>query len=269
MDLSPIANQFIGQFLVVLAWILPVIAVISIFKSPWFKGMAGEFMVNLSAGLMLDKKNYRLIKNVTLPTEDGTTQIDQVIVSVFGVFVIETKNMKGWIFGQANQSTWTQKIYRYTNKFQNPLRQNYKHVKILQSLLGLADEQIHPLVVFTGDSKFKTEMPENVTSWGRHIRFIKSKTERVLSEAEVDQIVEKIQAGKLEPFSRTQREHVQNVKKAVKKQKEVVCPRCGSSMVLRTAKNGPNKGKQFWGCSKFPKCKGIINIDKLGDNLAN
>ncbi|MFP4453907.1 MAG: nuclease-related domain-containing protein [Desulfobacterales bacterium] len=109
----------------------------------------------------------------------------------------------------------------HTNKFQNPLRQNYKHVKTLQSLLGLTDEQIHSLVVFTGDSKFKTKMPENVTSWGRHIKYIKSKTVPVLSLKEADRIVEKIQSGRLEPSTATRREHVQNVRKAVKNQKEV------------------------------------------------
>jgi len=52
-------------------------------------------MVNLAAKFFLDKNIYTLFKNVTLPTEDGTTQIDHVIVSRYGVFVIETKNMKG------------------------------------------------------------------------------------------------------------------------------------------------------------------------------
>jgi restriction system protein len=71
--------------------------------------MTGEFLVNTAARLFLPKDEYHLIKNVTLPTDDGTTQIDHIIVSRYGVFVIETKNMKGWIFGSANQRTWTQK----------------------------------------------------------------------------------------------------------------------------------------------------------------
>jgi len=39
------------------------------------------------------------------------------------------------------------------------------------------------------------------------------------------------------------------------------CPRCGSAMVLRVAKQGANKGGQFWGCSRYPHCKGILNVD--------
>jgi hypothetical protein len=56
------------------------------------------------------------------------------------VFVVETKNMKGWIFGSATQPFWTQKIFRSNYKFQNPLHQNYKHVKTLQALPGLGDQ---------------------------------------------------------------------------------------------------------------------------------
>ena len=96
-------------------WYLISFAILSaILNSAWFKGVTGEFIVNLSAKLFLDKQKYHLIKNVTLPTEDGSTQIDHIIVSKYGVFVVETKNMKGWIFGDANQKIWTQKIYTKT-----------------------------------------------------------------------------------------------------------------------------------------------------------
>lgn len=95
MDYSPIINQVVSA----IWYLIPIGIVVVIFKSSWFKDVIGEFVVNLSAKLMLDKNKYHLIKNVTLPTEDGSTQIDHIIVSIYGVFVVETKNMKGWIFG--------------------------------------------------------------------------------------------------------------------------------------------------------------------------
>ena len=79
----------------VLWYLIPIAILAAILKSPWFKGVAGEFIVNISAKMMLNKDEYHLIKNVTLPTEDGTTQIDHIIVSKYGIFVVETKNMKG------------------------------------------------------------------------------------------------------------------------------------------------------------------------------
>ncbi len=71
----------------------------------------GEFIVNLATKISLDKTVYTLFKNVTLPTDDGTTQIDHIIVSKYGIFVVETKNMQGWIFGSAQQKSWTQKLF--------------------------------------------------------------------------------------------------------------------------------------------------------------
>ncbi|MCI5211424.1 MAG: nuclease [Candidatus Electrothrix sp. ATG2] len=258
MDFLPIIKQLLGAFW----YLLPLAILAAILKSPWFKGVAGEFIVNVLAKWLLDNKRYHLIKNVTLPTDDGTTQIDHIIVSIYGLFVVETKNMKGWIFGGPNQRTWTQKIYKYSKKFQNPLHQNYKHVKTLESLLELNEEQIHSVIVFIGDSSFKTKMPENVTYGGGYIRFIKSKTSPVISESEVDKIIKKINEGRLASSFKTNREHVKHVKDIIeKKENNSVprCPKCSSAMVLRKVKKGQNVGKKIWGCTKFPRCRGIVN----------
>ena len=44
------------------------------------------------------------------------------------------------------------------------------------------------------------------------------------------------------------------------KTQTIMCPRCGSPMVMRTAKRGAHAGKQFYGCSNYPACCGIVNI---------
>ena len=54
---------------------------------------------------------YHLMNNITLPFKDGTTQIDHILVSRYGIFVIETKHYKGWIFGDENSKNWTQVLY--------------------------------------------------------------------------------------------------------------------------------------------------------------
>lgn len=210
-----------------------------------------------------DQVNLHLIKNVTLPTEDRSTQIDHIIVSKYGLFDVETKNMTGLIFGSPNQKTRTQKIYKHSSKFQNPLYQNYKHVKTLESLLGLNDQQIHSVIVFVGDSAFKTDMPANVTSGGGYLRFIKSKTQPVLTVVEVNEIKRRIESGRLVSSFKTNREHVQHVKNIVATKEtdtSKTCPKCGSSMIMRETKQGYNNGKKFWGCSSFPKGRSITNI---------
>jgi hypothetical protein len=205
-----------------------------IIKTPWFKGLIGEAMVNLGSKIFLNKDKYHLLRNVILPTEEGTTQIDHIIVSRYGVFVVETKNMKGWIFGSKDQKTWTQKIYKHTSTFQNPLHQNYKHMKTLESSLGIDGSKIYSVIVFIGDSTFKTEIPDNVTYARGYIRYIKSKKETVFSDAEVKAIVDKVASGRLTPSLKTNREHVKHVKDIVKAKKNGnICPKCGSTLVLR------------------------------------
>jgi len=162
--------------------------------------------------------------------------------------------MKGWIFGDEHQKTWTQKIYKHTNKFQNPLHQNYKHTKTIESLLELDKDKIFSIVTFVGDSKFKTKMPENVTYTGGFISFINSKTKKLFSEKEVEKIISMIENGQLSKTRKMHKEHVQHVKNIVK-EKESSCPKCGSELVLRVAKQGVNKGNQFYGCSSYPKCR--------------
>ena len=158
MDLFKVAFGVFAQ----IWYLIPMLLIVTIFKSRWFKGRFGEFLINRLLS-RLPASDYTLIKDVTLPTDEGTTQVDHIVVSTFGIFVVETKNMKGWIFGSKNQKQWTQKIYRHTAKFQNPLHQNYKHVKNLESLLGIDLSKLHSVIVFIGDSEFKTNMPENVT----------------------------------------------------------------------------------------------------------
>lgn len=264
MNINQILIQGLSPVFSAFWWLIPLLLLLAFLKSPFFKGVFGEFQVNLLANLFLDKKIYTLFKNVTLPTEDGTTQIDHIIVSRFGVFVIETKNMKGWIFGSAQQKNWTQKIYKQTIPFQNPLHQNYKHTQTLQSALDVAPNKIFPLVVFIGDSDFKTPMPENVVYAGGYIRFIKSKRQALLSDFEVLSICQKIQSGRLKPSIKTHIDHVNHVKSIVElKQQRVndnVCPKCGRPMVLRTARTGNNQGNQFWGCSGYPKCRVVKQV---------
>lgn len=245
-------------------YLIPLAILAAVIRSPWFKGKAGEAVVNISARRYLDKTRYHLIKNVTLPTEDGTTQIDHIIVSRYGLFVVETKNMKGWIFGNAKQRYWTQKIFKYSQKFQNPLHQNYKHVKTLQSLLDLSDEQVHSLVVFVGDSTFKTPMPENVTYGGGYIRSIKAQVEERLSDPEVLKVVEAIESGRLAETFRNHRKHLAHVKEILaRKESEPRCPKCQGEMVRRTVKRGVNVGNESLGCKAFPKCRGTVGASLL------
>lgn len=207
MDVAPLVS--IVQFFTLI--IMALLVVKAALTSKTFKGWLGEFRVRQLTAENLDADTYHQLHDVTLPTEDGTTQIDHIIVSKFGVFVIETKNMSGWIFGRASDLNWTQSFRNHKKPFQNPLRQNYKHTKELNALLGVGEDKIFSIVVFTGDAEFKTQMPENVMHGRRLVRYIKSKDTALLSESEVQRFLLKINEAMLERSRETSRQHVLNL----------------------------------------------------------
>lgn len=241
-------------------WLFPVLLLLWLLQLPVVKGMLGELFVNLRLWLFLDKRLYKRLANVTIPVIDGSTQIDHLVVSVFGIFVIETKNMRGWIFGSADQAQWTQKIFKKTSRFQNPLRQNYKHTKAIEALTGTEPEQVHSVVVFTGDASFKTPMPSNVLYVDRLIRYIKAFKQPVFTEEEVERLLEMILSQRLAATRQTHKAHVANLQARNDVNAARLCPRCGESLVVREVRSGPHAGEKFWGCSAYPKCRTVQKI---------
>lgn len=239
-------------------WVLVLLVVILFLKTPLFKGWFGEFIVNLSLKLNLNKQ-YHIHNNVTLPTQSGSTQVDHIVVSRHGVFVIETKHLKGWIFGSEKQANWTQCIYKKKVQFQNPLRQNYKHTQTLIKLLGLDPDFVHSLIVFVGNYKMKTVMPSNVCNGRKLIQSIKSHQYLVFSEGEVNNINNSIKTKQFKKSLRTRQDHIKHVTEIIDSKKNL-CPRCGNELVERQVKKGDNAGKKFLGCRSFPSCRYIENI---------
>lgn len=254
------AGAVFSDIIIQIWWVIPLFIFVTLLRLPVVKGMFGELFVALMLRLFLDKRRYHRLHNVTLPTIDGTTQIDHVVVSEFGIFVIETKNMRGWIFGSENQAQWTQKIYRKNVRFQNPLRQNYKHTKAVEAVTGLDSELVHSVVVFMGDSTFKTEMPVNVVYGGELVRYIKRFQEPVLSEGEVVCALDSIRNGKHASNWQTHRDHVASLKTRSDEQAVRLCPRCGEVLVIRQVRQGVKAGEKFWGCSAYPRCREVQEI---------
>ena len=95
-------------------------------------GASGEHEV--SRKLRAISPEYIVLEDIYLPLPDGTTtQVDQIVVSIYGVFVIEAKDYSGWIFGNESQRQWTQTLHigwgdTEKHHFQNPIRQNWRHI---------------------------------------------------------------------------------------------------------------------------------------------
>ena len=220
------------------------------------KGWVGEQKTQLVQKILLDKEIYHQINNVIIPTNLGTTQIDQIIVSKFGIFVIETKDKKGRIYGSEKDSQWTQVILNngYINKykFQNPLRQNYAHTRSVAELLNIPHNKTHSVVVFWGGCELMMKLPEYVIE-GNHTRYIKSKKEILLSDEEVSDAYTKLLKLKSDTPLLAGFSHVKSLKQRYAS--NTACPKCGSALVKRKIHKGEKAGQEFLGCEKFPRCR--------------
>ena len=218
-------------------------------RAVW-RGWIGERIASLGMWLFLDKQIYRRVHNLIVPADNGTTQIDHVFVSPFGIFVIETKNMSGWIFGRETDRHWTQVFPGKKFSFQNPLRQNYRHTKSLAEFLRLDHSLFHSIAFVIGDCRFKTPMPPNVMSSGL-ASYIKKFSLRVLEQSRVEEIATTLQALRINPIS-SDHEHVARLKE--RHESTTTCPRCRRALTQKVARRGRSPGKAFLGCSGWPDC---------------
>jgi Nuclease-related domain len=174
----------------------------------------GEALVLTAVRRYFASSDYYLFNHVTLPLKDGTTQVDHILVSRFGVFVIETKHYSGWIFANPKQAKWTQVLYRRKSSFQNPIFQNLLHVKAVQNLLDfLPPECIQSAVVFTGDAEFKTAVPEGVFELADFILHVKECTNEAMTPNRMQFCVGRIETARLAVSGQTDIEHVQNLER--------------------------------------------------------
>lgn len=268
---SVMETEIIGQFqgvwfyvgIVCLAlWLLKLL-----FRSPKYVGLSGEERVARRLSL-LPKEVYKVFNDFMLPTVDGaTTQVDHVIVSRYGIFVIETKNYGGWIFGDEKQRTWTQSFQKgYTGRsekfhFQNPIRQNWRHIYTMSDCLELPRRYFFNVVVFCGDGEFMTDMPENVMYSADLCSYIQSFDMPIMSDAKVEQLILRLATFDASIPEEKRLSHISNLRAAhdsaqlsvACERGELKCPKCGAPMVERHRKSD---GAAFYGCSKYPQCRG-------------
>ena len=228
-----------------------------VLRSAWLKGQRGERRVRRMLRRGLKAPHYVALHNVTLDAPGGSTQIDHVVVSRFGLFVIETKNLQGRITGGERQPEWTQTLGPRSFAFQNPLHQNYRHTQALASALQLPPEQVHSVIAFVGRSQLPEGSPANVTQGRGCVRFIRTFTLPVWTPDQVQALAQQLQAQRLAPTRATHRAHVQQLKERRSADGQLACHACGSPMVLRTARAGIHAGQAFWGCSAFPQCRAV------------
>lgn len=202
--------NFVGGIVLIIAIIIAILKIVINRMSANIKGKTGEGATHLGLLFKLNSAEYSVLSDLIIPFSGGSAQIDNLVVSPYGIFVIEVKNYKGWIFGNEKDANWVQNIYGKKNYFMNPLRQNFKHIKALSEYLNLDESYFHNVVFFIGDCIFKTKMPENVLNRGLS-KYIKSKDKKILNENKMNEILNKLKETKRK-IKISKKEHLENIK---------------------------------------------------------
>lgn len=230
------------------------LAAVLFFKiySPLIKGKWGEMKV---AGILalLPNDDYKVIHDVIIQTNGYTSQIDHIIVSIYGIFVVETKNYSGWITGYENSKHWMQNIYGHKNSFYNPIKQNKSHILALKNELYIIEDNFIPIIAFSSNCSLKVETTTPIIYISEIYSEIRRYTEIKFDRTQLDDIVERIRAININS-PEMRRQHIDEIRNNVIREElnieRGLCPRCGAPLVLRQGRYG-----EFYGCSNYPRCR--------------
>lgn len=203
--------------------------------------------------LILRARRSDAFKNVIVSDDRGTTEIDVIVVRTAGIFVVEIKDYNAWIFGNEQDEKWTACYAdRSKHSFQNPLRQNFRHIKALQARIGLPIEAFHSIVAFTGHCDLKTPMSANVIA-GDYWDYIESIQGARLSEVDIERIRNALNDLKEASTGEALETHVADLKERFSSTTK--CPKCGSRLVERRSRRATTGTPAFLGCQAYPKCR--------------
>ena len=261
---------FFDQFLIFLVLFLIFAPTIFLFwyNSAKQKGKRGEKRV-LSI-LMQLSDDYTIMNDLVFKTDKGTTQIDHVVISKYGVFAIETKNYRGDIYGDDKRQNWTQlivtnvnyrrklwKTYTYVtkNNLYNPVKQSLGHVYEIKKLLaGYSYLKIVPIVVFVGNANLDNVVSRHHVVYKEQLLSVINEYKAIyLTDDEVQDVIRILEENNLRGEV-SNREHIKNIRNERKEIDKTissgVCPKCGGQLIKRKGVYG-----SFYGCSNYPKCR--------------
>ncbi|MBR5357373.1 MAG: NERD domain-containing protein [Lachnospiraceae bacterium] len=234
----------------------------------------------------------KTLRNVYLPKDNGeTSEVDLIYITQKGIFVFESKNYSGWIFGDEKSKNWTAMLpNKQKNQFYNPILQNKTHLKWIKNFVG-DNIPLFSIIVFSERCELKkvTVESEDIRVIKRDrtyatVRDIWDNNPDVVPDSKIDELYVKLkELTKVDKATKSA--HSENIEKKYKSlddvandnaesestivnhkdggavaENELICPKCGNKLILRVAKKGENAGNQFYGCSAFPKCRYIQNL---------
>lgn len=246
-------------------------------KNEWLGNYGEKLTERELKWVNLFGRKGKTLRNIYIPKEGGqTSEIDLLYITQKGIFVFESKNYSGWIFGDENSQFWTAMLpNRQKNRFYNPIKQNRSHMKWLRRNVG-ESVPLFSIIVFSERCELKkvtVESPDvKVIKRDRTYATVRSIWEHApdaLTEEKVTELYELLR--EFTDVDQAIRDaHIENIEKTYKAPNPAqektffpgpkLCPRCGKELTLRIAKKGAYAGKTFYGCTGFPSCRYIENI---------
>ena len=197
----------------------------------------------------LDKNIYTVLNDIMIDVNGKTYQIDHIVLSKYGVFVIETKQYNGYITGSKYDNKWVRHLKgNELIYYSNPIKQNYGHVKAICEKFNISEDKVFNIVCIPSkNAKLNIKDDGEVTDDSDINDKIISYNKVIIDN--VDEIKEKIIKSNIVD-SNARQKHIDNIKVEKKEYDDNTCPKCGGKLVERTGKYG-----KFIGCMNYPKCK--------------
>ncbi|MBO7078903.1 MAG: NERD domain-containing protein [Bacilli bacterium] len=226
-----------------------VLILLIIINTTVFKGKYGEYKVSIFLKRCISKEDI-LLKDVILLVDNDSCQIDHLIISKKGIFVVETKNYSGTIYGTDQQNEWVQSFNfgKQTYKFYSPFKQNQGHIKFLKRIIN-EDIMFYNIIIFFNNSieNIKSSSVYTKKTFKEYYKSLNA----FYSLTKVQEIYQEI--TKYQNLI-TSKEHIIKVEAKINDYNSLirnqVCPKCGNKLIVKEGKYG-----KFYGCSNYPKCR--------------
>lgn len=182
-----------------LTWLLPLALLAVYVGSPRFLGTAARSHVRRVLRAALDRRRYTILDDLTLPSGSGTEHFDIVVLSRFGVWVIDAIGRRGRLGGTRVQPVWVEKRLGRSRRFDNPVHANVLRTQALQRLLGLPPSKFLGLVAVSGRTRLDPGLPDNVMTVRQLVARLRAENRPLLEPEETDRLLVQLRQSAVQP----------------------------------------------------------------------
>lgn len=222
-------------------------------RKTFFVGQGNYGELRVSHILSQLPEEYLVFNDVYLEVKCRSSQIDHVVISKYGVFVIETKNYSGAVYGGENAEKWTQYLNGERYDFRNPIKQNMSHVCAIKDTLHIAPSSIFPIAVFLNGADLRCNTNSATLYTDQLLSYILSHKTVAFTTDGVERLSQRL-SEKIVTDPERKQKHIRSIRQNITERElqvaNMICPRCKGKLVERQGKYG-----RFLGCSNYPRCK--------------